>query len=89
MRRALIQCLMCHFEVPIESLEVAHLIDFRKYFAQEIEELAPFRQASMLTLDRQWLTVTPPGRFFIRNICMVFDRYLREGRERASYSKVV
>jgi len=29
------------------------------------------------------------GRYFIRNICMVFDRYLREGRERASYSKVV
>ena len=88
-RRALIQCLMCHFEVPIESLEVAHLIDFRKYFAQELEELAPFRQASMLTLDRQWLTITPLGRFFIRNICMVFDRYLREGRERSRYSKVV
>ena len=35
------------------------------------------------------LTVTRLGRFFIRNICMVFDRYLREGRERARYSKVV
>ena len=43
-RRALIQSLMCHFEVPIESLEVAHLIDFRKYFAHELEELAPFRR---------------------------------------------
>ena len=88
-RRALIQCLMCHFEVPIESLEVAHLIDFRKYFEREIEDLAVFREAGLLTLDRQWLTVTPRGRYFIRNICMVFDRYLREGRERASYSKVV
>jgi oxygen-independent coproporphyrinogen-3 oxidase len=88
-RRALIQCLMCHFEVPIESLEVAHLIDFRKYFAPEVEDLALFREAGLLTLDRQWLTVTAPGRFFIRNICMVFDRYLREGRERARYSKVV
>jgi oxygen-independent coproporphyrinogen-3 oxidase len=88
-RRAVIQCLMCRFEVPVESLEVAHLIDFRKYFMQEIEELAPYREAGMLTLDRQWLTVTPLGRFFIRNICMVFDRYLREGRERARYSKVV
>jgi oxygen-independent coproporphyrinogen-3 oxidase len=88
-RRAMIQCLMCHFEVPIESLEVAHLIEFRKYFARELEDLAPFREAGMLTLDRQWLTVTALGRFFIRNICMVFDRYLREGRERARYSKVV
>jgi oxygen-independent coproporphyrinogen-3 oxidase len=88
-RRALIQCLMCHFEVPIESLEVAHLIDFRKYFEREIEDLAMFREAGLLTLDRQWLTVTPRGRYFIRNICMVFDRYLREGRERALYSRVV
>jgi oxygen-independent coproporphyrinogen-3 oxidase len=88
-RRALIQCLMCHFQVPIESLEVAHLIDFRKYFAQEIEDLAPLREAGLLTLDEQWLTVTPVGRFIVRNICMVFDRYLREGRERAQYSKVV
>ena len=88
-RRALIQCLMCHFQVPIEALEVAHLIDFRKYFAQEIAELAPFREAGLVTLDDQWLTVTPSGRFFVRNICRVFDRYLREGRERAKYSKVV
>jgi oxygen-independent coproporphyrinogen III oxidase len=88
-RRALIQCLMCHFEVPIESLEVAHLIDFHKYFAAELEDLALFREAGMVTLDRQWLSVTPLGRFFARNICMVFDRYLREGRERARYSKVV
>jgi oxygen-independent coproporphyrinogen-3 oxidase len=88
-RRALIQCLMCHFQVPIESLEIAHLIDFRKYFAAEIEDLAPLREAGLVTLDEQWLTVTPVGRFFVRNICMVFDRYLREGRERAQYSKVV
>jgi oxygen-independent coproporphyrinogen-3 oxidase len=88
-RRALIQCLMCHFQVPIESLEIAHLIDFRKHFAQEIEDLAPFREAGLVTLDEQWLTVTPAGRFFVRNLCMVFDRYLREGRERSKYSKVV
>jgi hypothetical protein len=33
--------------------------------------------------------VTPLGRYFIRNICMVFDRYLREVQERKRYSKVV
>jgi oxygen-independent coproporphyrinogen-3 oxidase len=88
-RRAVIQCLMCHFQIPIESLEIAHLIEFRKYFAQELRDLAPLQEAGLVTLDDQWLTVTPVGRYFIRNICMVFDRYLREGRERASYSKVV
>jgi len=88
-RRALIQCLMCHFEVPIESIEIAHLIDFKKYFAREIEDLWPFRQAGLIQFDDQWMTVTALGRYFIRNICMVFDRYLREGRDRARYSSVV
>jgi oxygen-independent coproporphyrinogen-3 oxidase len=89
LRRALIQCLMCHFEVPISAIEEAHLIDFRKYFEEELRDLGPLRDAGLLTLDDNDLTVTPLGRFFIRNICMVFDRYLREGRERARYSKVV
>ena len=31
-RRAVIQALACHFRVSIESIELAHLIDFRKYF---------------------------------------------------------
>ena len=88
-RRAVIQCLMCRFEVPIESLEIAHLIEFRKYFAAELRDLEPFQDAGLMTLDDQWLSVTALGRFFIRNICMVFDRYLREGRERARYSKAV
>ncbi len=88
-RRAVIQCLMCRFEVPIESMEIAHLVEFDKYFARELSELRPFEDAGLLTLDDQWLTVTPLGRFFIRNICMVFDRYLRDGRERARYSKAV
>jgi oxygen-independent coproporphyrinogen-3 oxidase len=89
LRGALIQCLMCHFEVPIGALEEAHLIDFRKYFEEEIRDLEPLREAGLVTLDEHYLTVTPLGRFFVRNICMVFDRYLREGRERALYSKVV
>ena len=33
--------------------------------------------------------MTPKGRLLVRSICMVFDRYLREKRERATYSKVV
>jgi oxygen-independent coproporphyrinogen-3 oxidase len=88
-RRAVIQSLMCRFEMPIESLEIAHLIEFGKYFATEIADLQAFLEAGLLTLDDQWLSVTPLGRFFIRNICMVFDRYLRQGRERARYSKAV
>jgi oxygen-independent coproporphyrinogen-3 oxidase len=33
--------------------------------------------------------VTPKGRMLIRNICMVFDKYLRTRQEHATYSKVI
>jgi hypothetical protein len=33
--------------------------------------------------------VTPRGRFAVRGIAMVFDRYLREGRSKAAYSKLM
>ena len=89
LRRSLIQALMCHFEVSIESLEIAHLVDFRRYFAAEIRDLQPFLDAGLVEFADDWLAVTPAGRFVVRSICMVFDRYLREGRQRASYSKVM
>jgi oxygen-independent coproporphyrinogen-3 oxidase len=89
LRRSLIQALMCHFEVSIESLQIAHLIDFRRYFPAELEDLKPFLEAGLVELDEEWLTVSPQGRFVVRSVCMVFDRYLREGRQRASYSKVM
>ncbi len=89
LRRSIIQALMCHFELSIESIESAHLIDFRKYFAAEIEDLRTMEQAGLLKIERDWITVLPPGRLLVRVISMVFDRYLREGRQRASYSKVI
>ena len=46
-------------------------------------------RAGLLKVDREWITVLPPGRMLVRVISMVFDRYLREGRQRASYSKVI
>ena len=47
------------------------------------------RALGLLKVDREWITVLPPGRMLVRVISMVFDRYLREGRQRASYSKVI
>jgi oxygen-independent coproporphyrinogen-3 oxidase len=89
LRRALIQALMCHGAVSIESLEISHLIDFRRYFAEELDELQGFIADGLVELDDEWLTVTPRGRLLVRSICMVFDRYLRSQRRTASYSKVI
>jgi len=78
---------MCHFELSIESLEIAHLIDFRSYFAPELEDMKEMEQAGLLTVDEQWISVLPRGRMLVRAIAMIFDRYLRNDRERTRYSK--
>jgi oxygen-independent coproporphyrinogen-3 oxidase len=88
-RRAVIQSLMCHFRLSIEAIELAHLVDFRRAFAPELAELRRFAADGLVEIDGEWITVTPKGRLLVRAIAMVFDRYVRQARERASYSKVI
>ncbi|HEX7249743.1 MAG TPA: oxygen-independent coproporphyrinogen III oxidase, partial [Burkholderiales bacterium] len=89
MRRAVIQALACHFRLSIESIELAYLVDFRRHFADELQELRALERDGLVELDPEWITVTPKGRLLVRVVCMVFDRYLRERRTRAAYSKVI
>ena len=88
-RRAIIQSLMCHFELSTESIEIAYLLDFESYFRQELEDLKLYQGEGLIDIECGWLGVTPKGRLLIRNICMVFDRYLRAGEDRARYSKLI
>jgi oxygen-independent coproporphyrinogen-3 oxidase len=88
-RRAVIQALMCHFQVCKETIRNAWLIDFDTYFAREAEELAAFEAEGLIERDPSWISVTPRGRLLIRSICMVFDSHLRADTERRRYSKVI
>ncbi|RTL48458.1 MAG: oxygen-independent coproporphyrinogen III oxidase [Rhodocyclaceae bacterium] len=89
LRRSIIQALMCHFELSIESIEIGHLINFRQYFAPELTSLREMEEAGLLEITDQWITVLPKGRMLVRAIAMAFDRYLRHDRERVKYSKVI
>ncbi|MEC5160081.1 oxygen-independent coproporphyrinogen III oxidase [Janthinobacterium sp. CG_23.3] len=93
LRRIIIQMLMCNFELSIASVEQGYPIVFKTYFAAELAKLAEFEADGLLTIDAEWLSVTPKGRLLIRNICMVFDRYLSAAKENAPqplrYSKTV
>jgi len=93
LRRIIIQMLMCNFELSIRSLELAYPITFAEYFAAEIGKLRDLEADGLLKIDAEWLTVTPKGRLLIRNICMVFDRYLNTKKEvkmeRLRYSKTI
>jgi len=88
-RRAIIQALMCHFELSRASFGSAYGIDFDDYFATELNELRDYEREGLLVISPQSIKVTPKGRMLIRNICMVFDKYLRTRQEHALYSKVI
>jgi len=89
MRREIIQALMCHFELHKESLDSQFQIDFDSYFSTEIDELREYEREGLLEISQHELIVTPKGRMLIRNICMVFDKYLRTKQVHAIYSKVI
>jgi oxygen-independent coproporphyrinogen-3 oxidase len=88
-RRAVIQALACQFEVSKESISIAHLVDFDKYFAKELEMLGQHEREGLVRMDDEWITVTPQGRLLVRVLCMAFDKYLWAAQRRAQYSKVI
>jgi oxygen-independent coproporphyrinogen-3 oxidase len=88
-RRAIIQALMCHFVINKDEFDSTYQIAFDQYFATEMLELADYEKEGLLVLEPQRVSVTPKGRMLIRNICMVFDKYLRTRQEHARYSKVI
>ncbi len=79
-RRAVIMALMCHGEVSIESIELAHLIRFSSYFAHELRELDEFERLDLLVREDGYLRVTEIGWYFVRAIAMVFDHYARQSQ---------
>ena len=88
-RRAVIMALMCQGEILYESINLAHLIEFRNYFASEIEALQELADQGVVTLDNGGFQVTDMGWYFVRAVAMVFDRYLQTDRTRAMFSKII
>jgi oxygen-independent coproporphyrinogen III oxidase len=78
LRRAVIGRLLCHTVIPKREVERDFSIFFDEYFAPELAQLANSRDEGLVTLERDEIRVTALGRIFIRNVAMIFDRYLRE-----------
>lgn len=88
-RRAVIMALMCQGELLFEPVEQAWLIDFRKYFAVELEHLEGLAAHGLVVLGPEGIQVTAMGWFFVRGIAMEFDRYLQADRNRARFSRII
>ena len=89
LRRAVITQLICNFSLDMRRVAKDWEIDFAQYFASEIDRLGGMAEHGLLSISEDIIDVLPPGRLLIRNICMVFDRYLGAGGQTARFSKVI
>lgn len=89
LRRAIIQKLMCQFELSVAAIEQAFPILFADYFAAELAALCEMQADGLVQVDDAWISVTPKGRLLIRNLCMVFDRYLGQQAGGPRFSRTI
>lgn len=89
LRRSVIMGLMCQGSLVIESVEQAWLIDFRQYFAAELEQLRSMQEQGLVQITGDAVSVTELGWYFVRGVAMVFDKHLQADRTRARFSKII
>ncbi|HUU02128.1 MAG TPA: oxygen-independent coproporphyrinogen III oxidase [Myxococcota bacterium] len=88
-RRELILDLFCNFHADLDSLSGLFEIRAAEYLAQDLERLAELSADGLVNWDEHSINVTDSGRFFIRNICMNFDRYLEHDPGKRVYSRTI
>ncbi len=88
-RKQVIEQLMCNQQLSLVTFRENNATTFREYFSQQWAQLAEMENDGLLTLTDAALTVTALGRRFLRNICMLFDRYLEEQVKRGRFSQTV
>mgnify|MGYP002639548049 CR=1 FL=1 len=87
LRKQVIGQLICHFKLDIGVIEEDWSIDFKNYFQSELKELDEMVKDGLVSINDEFITVEARGRLLIRNICMVFDEYLRDNV--VKFSKVI
>jgi oxygen-independent coproporphyrinogen-3 oxidase len=88
-RRTVISRILCHCVLVKKEIEKEFGIQFDEYFAPELERLKPLESDGMVRLSDEVISVTSLGRIFIRNVGMVFDKYLQRPKDRPVFSKTL
>jgi oxygen-independent coproporphyrinogen III oxidase len=89
LRRDVINHLICDFAVDFATIETRHGIKFQTHFAVEMGRLQAMAQDGLVNISPGEIRVEARGRLLIRNICMVFDAYLQDTKQRATFSKAI
>ncbi len=90
LRRKVITELICNFQLNFDEIEDLFRIDFQDYFSNELRQLTDMESDDLLKIENNnSILILPAGRFLIRNICSVFDRYFDKEKNKNTYSKMI
>jgi oxygen-independent coproporphyrinogen-3 oxidase len=89
LRRAVISRLLCHCMLVKKEIELEFGICFDEYFGDELVRLEPLQIDGLVELTAESISVTLLGRIFIRNVGMIFDKYLRKPKDKPVFSKTL
>ena len=89
LRREVIKALICNFQLDMKDIEQRFNLTFNEYFAEDLGLLKTFINDELVTIDGQFIHVELKGRLLIRNICMCFDKYLRDRARQQQFSRVI
>jgi oxygen-independent coproporphyrinogen III oxidase len=76
-RRKCIFDLQCNLELVYADIEAEFDIDFSVYFFAELKKLEFLESKSFVCIMEDRLKVTFNGRYYVKNICKIFDIYFK------------
>jgi len=89
LRAAAIQALMCYDKLSFDEFDAKHGVEFRKYFSAELDKLTLLAQDDLVRVDNDAIEITTKGRLLLRNIAMIFDRYIDIPTNANRFSKAI
>lgn len=75
LRRAVIDRLLCDFQLDFRAVEERFALVFRDYFAAAWPCLEQMHRDGLLELGEDFIDIRPAGRLLVRSVCRLFDRY--------------
>ncbi len=87
LRRKIITELICNFKLDINAIEHEYSINFDQYFSDIAPALQSMQDDGLILSGKNMIVITNKGGLLVRNICMLFDAYIRNSSHR--YSKVI
>ena len=89
-RQSVIERLMCAGEVDLDEVSAEHRPVPEDYFQDDLERLQTLLRDDLITFpSARIIRVTAKGRFLLRNICMIFDRYIEPTADIPRHSRVI